>query len=171
MFTRTSEYALRAVIWLAGHRGKQQVVEQIAEGTRVPADYLAKVLHKLGRAGIVDAQRGFNGGFALPPSSEKMSLLQVINAVDPIRRIKECPMGLDEHMGQLCALHQRLDAAIAGVERALSASTIADILKDPDSVHRLGDPRPRRSGGADASPCMIRPIGHDPLDCNRTEGK
>ena len=56
-----------------------------------------------------------------------MTPLEVIRAVDPLARIDKCPLELEEHKAQLCPLHQSLDRAIALVEAAFAATTIADM--------------------------------------------
>ena len=140
MFSQTAEYALRAVVWLAGHADRPQAVTQIAESIQVPPGYLAKVLHTLGRGGIVSARRGVNGGFVLNRRPEAITILDVVNAVDPIRRIDACPLGLRAHATRLCALHQRLDNAIAGVEQVLAAATVAEVMDGSSEVHPFDDP-------------------------------
>ena len=144
MFSQTTEYALRAVVWLAAQRSKPQTTLQIAATTRVPAGYLSKVLQALGRANLVTSQRGLYGGFALTRSPERISVLEVINAVDPINRISSCPLGLKSHGHELCALHKRLDSAIAQIEKALSESTIADLLSEEAASQPLCDTESKR---------------------------
>jgi Rrf2 family protein len=133
MFSQTIEYALRAVVWLASQQSKPQTTQQIAATTRVPAGYLSKVLPALGRADLVKSQRGLYGGFTLARSPRQISILEVVNAVDPIQRIETCPLGLKSHGAELCALHKRLDDAIAHIEKAFSTSSIADLLLEPSS--------------------------------------
>lgn len=58
MLSQTAEYALRAIVYLAGRDGKPVTAQNLAAAARVPADYLSKVLRTLGRTGIVLAQRG-----------------------------------------------------------------------------------------------------------------
>lgn len=65
-----------------------------------------------------------------PPS--EITVLDIINAVDPIQRIKGCPLGLESHRGRLCGMHMRLDRAMKLVEETLEQSTIADILNTPE---------------------------------------
>jgi len=127
MISQTAEYALRAMIWLAEHPGAPQTTEQIAQGTRVPAGYLSKVLQTLGRANLVNSQRGLGGGFALTRKPAEISTLEVINSVDPIQRIRECPMGRKLHGKRLCPLHYRLDAAVALIEDSFRTCTIEDL--------------------------------------------
>jgi Rrf2 family nitric oxide-sensitive transcriptional repressor len=143
MLSQTVEYALRAVVFLAGHARQPQTNEQISEATKVPAAYLSKVLQCLGRAEIVRAQRGVHGGFVLEREPEKLTILEVVNAVEPIQRIRSCPLGLKSHGVRLCALHKRLDDAYALVERAFADSTLADILAKPTRSLPLCEfPRP-----------------------------
>jgi Rrf2 family protein len=130
MFSQTVEYALRAVVYLAGHEGAQTTL-QIAAVTKVPAAYLAKVLQNLSRAEIVRSQRGLHGGFSLSRPSTDLTIWEIVQAVEPIRRIRECPLDLDAHGTVLCPLHKKMDDALAHIEHALVSSTIADILSEP----------------------------------------
>jgi Rrf2 family nitric oxide-sensitive transcriptional repressor len=136
MFSQTVEYALRAIVYLAG-QDDARTTQQIAGATKVPAAYLAKVLQNLSRAELVRSQRGLHGGFALGRNSAEMTVWQVVQAVEPIRRIRECPLELESHQSQLCALHQKIDDALAEIERTFQASTIADILAEPASSKPL----------------------------------
>ena len=137
MFSQTVEYALRAVVVLADHPDEPRTVHQIAEACQVPPDYLGKVMQALGRAGLVSAQRGKHGGFTLRADPSVLSILDVVNAVDPIRRIRQCPLGIAAHGRKLCPLHRRLDAAMAAVESALGASTLAELLEEPEPMKPL----------------------------------
>jgi hypothetical protein len=60
-----------------------------------------------------------------------MSVLDVINIVEPIQRIRTCPLGISAHGSHLCPLHKRLDAAMAIVESAFRESSIGDLLSEP----------------------------------------
>lgn len=127
--SQTAEYALRAAVHLASMEGQAQTARQIADATQVPAGYLSKVLQSLARAGVVNSRRGMGGGFTLARPPRKIKALEVINAVDPIRRIDACPLKLREHNKKLCPLHRKLDDAIAQVERAFATSTVADLVE------------------------------------------
>src|SRR5437773_2003871 len=109
MFSQTVEYALRAVVHLASQSPACQTTDQIAERTLVPKPYLSKVLQGLSRAGIVHSQRGVGGGMTLTKTPDELTILEVVNAVEPIQRIRHCPLGLDAHGTNLCPLHRRLD--------------------------------------------------------------
>lgn len=128
MFSSTVEYALRAVTWMAARPEEAVTSQRIAAATEMPEDYLSKVLHQLTRAGILHSQRGRHGGFRLADDPEKISMLRVVNAVEPIPRIKQCPLGLREHGVRLCALHRRLDDAYKQVEEAFAVTMLAELV-------------------------------------------
>lgn len=133
MISQTTEYALRAVVYLAENQSGGQTTEQIAKFTQIPAAYLSKVLQQLTRASLVQSQRGLRGGFTLKRAPEKICVLDVVKAVDPIRRIRECPLGLPQHATSLCNLHKQLDDATALVEKAFAGSTIKDLVTNQKS--------------------------------------
>jgi Rrf2 family transcriptional regulator, nitric oxide-sensitive transcriptional repressor len=131
VFSQTVEYALRAVVHLASRSPDPQTTDQIAKATRVPRAYLSKVLQGLARGGIVESHRGLGGGVALTQSPEELTILQVVTAVEPIGRIRTCPLGLAAHGVHLCPLHRRLDNALALVEEAFASTTLAEVLAEP----------------------------------------
>lgn len=143
MISQTAEYALRAVVCLGSQPHDPMTTQQIAEMTRVPAGYLAKVLQLMGRVDLVKSQRGLHGGFTLTRPPEEMTVLEVINAVDPVQRIRKCPLGLESHGPNLCPLHKRLDDAMAMIETAFADTTIAALLREPTDSPPLCDDRPR----------------------------
>lgn len=130
MISQTAEYALRAIVYLADQSDAPRTTQQIAEVTRVPVGYLAKVMQGLSRAGLVRAQRGLHGGFTLAVPAPQLTVLDVVRAVDPLRKIEQCPLGIETHQS-LCPLHSRLNKAVTMVEEALGSSTIAELLTEP----------------------------------------
>jgi len=102
--------------------------EIIAERTKVPRGYVSKVLRDLVVAELIDSQRGRKGGFCLARPPSRITILDVIRAVDSIPRIRKCPLGNPAHV-QLCPLHRRLDEAIALVEREFERTSLAEVLE------------------------------------------
>lgn len=135
--SQTAEYALRAVVWLAENAGVPQTTQQIADGCRVPAGYLAKVLQPLVKAEVVSAQRGLGGGYVLQRDPAELTMLDVISAVEPVQRIRSCPLKIATHGSQLCALHRALDDAMAQVEKQLGEQTVLDLLSRETGVKPL----------------------------------
>lgn len=139
MFSQTVEYALRAVLFLAGQAPQPKTTDQIATATKVPKAYLSKVLQELVRGGVVHSQRGAGGGMTLLKLPEDLSILEVVNAVDPICRIQECPLQLASHGVNLCPLHKRMDAVLEQTESTFRNTTVAEILAEPTTSVPLCD--------------------------------
>jgi Rrf2 family protein len=133
MLTKTAEYALRAVV-LLGREGESALsADHMAEVTKVPRRYLNKVLQDLGRAGLVHSQPGPGGGYSLALAPRKVSILDVVNAVAPLERIRQCPLGITSHTS-LCPLHKELDKAYAATEAAFANVTIEQLLRSTNKV-------------------------------------
>ena len=128
MFSQTAEYTLRVVVFLATLDGRPATTRQIAAATRVPEGYLAKIIQTLARAKIVTAQRGPGGGSVLARAADRVTMLDVIEAVAPLPRIRTCPLGLPSHGTRLCPVHKKLDDAMAALEQTFRDATIADLL-------------------------------------------
>lgn len=139
MISQTAEYALRAIVCLAGNPDKSLTSRELAEMAHVPAGYMSKVLQSLGRAQLVVSQRGLNGGFSLTRPSSEITVLDVVNAVDPIKRIDKCPLGFPHHGENLCPLHKQLDDAAAQIERTFGDTRIAGLLNSESGLTPLCD--------------------------------
>ncbi|MCC6681469.1 MAG: Rrf2 family transcriptional regulator [Phycisphaeraceae bacterium] len=138
LFSQTAEYALRAMVALAEFPDRPQTSQQIAQRTQIPASYLSKVLNTMVKAGLVDAQRGIGGGFKLLRQPAQLSVLDVINLVEPIERIHDCPLKISAHRGHLCPLHQTLDQTLATLQSALAKASISDLIHDDSSSTPAG---------------------------------
>jgi Rrf2 family nitric oxide-sensitive transcriptional repressor len=136
MISQTAEYALRAMVVLLARPDLSYCAAQdVAARAKVPVDYMSKILHSLVRAGLVTAQRGRNGGCKAARPGSEIRVLDIIQAVDPIRRILTCPVGIPSHGTRLCPLHKKLDEAARCVEEAFASTTMADLMnEDSDSV-------------------------------------
>lgn len=136
MLSKTAEYALRATVWLAREPGSTESAERLAGCIRVPRRYLHKVLQDLVAAGLVRSHPGPGGGYVLSRDPATITILDVIDAVDPIERIDCCPLGLETHTS-LCPLHRALDQAYAAMEAAFARVSLADVLSQPGRIPPL----------------------------------
>jgi len=136
MLPKTAEYALRATVWLGRTPEKAESAEQLAKAIHVPRRYLHKVLQDLVKAGLVRSQSGPGGGYALDRDPDETTILDVINAVGPIERIRTCPLGHESHTS-LCPLHHELDKAYAAMEEAFSRVTVAQVISQPSRISPL----------------------------------
>jgi Rrf2 family protein len=112
--TRASNYALQALVHHAGQKEENQVVAShlTAREQGIPERFLLKILKPLVSAGVLDSLKGPNGGYRLAKPANKISLLEIVEAVDgPIRG--QAPLsqsagnskagsGLDRRLQDIC---------------------------------------------------------------------
>jgi len=122
--TRQADYALRTVLYLAGlEDGGRAPTGRIAREQRVPPSFLAKIVSQLAIAGLVQTARGARGGVSLARSAEKISLLEVIQAIDGPIRLVECmdaPTGCV--FGETCSMRESLCVVQERLVRDLSSA-------------------------------------------------
>lgn len=133
MLSNTAEYALRAVVCLAGLPRHSASADRLAERTKIPRSYLHRVLQDLAAGGLVQSRPGPGGGYELAQPPGKISILDVVNAVSPIQRIRHCPLGLKSHTS-LCPLHKELDKAYAATESAFRRVSLKDLLDSTSPI-------------------------------------
>ncbi len=133
MISKTAEYALRAVAFMAAQEDQSASANLLAEKTQAPRRYLHRVLQDLVKAALVSSRPGPGGGYVLTIAPKEITLLDVINAVSPIERINACPLGLKTHT-DLCPLHSELDKVYAANEAGLKNVSLQNLL---DSTKRI----------------------------------
>jgi Rrf2 family protein len=125
--TRGCVYALRALEYVASRGdGGPVTARHIAEERGLPGDFLSKALQPLVRAGLLRSEKGPNGGFRLARPASRISLLEVVEAVDgPVRG--DVPLVGDDQGGlgpRLAAVCERVADL---VRRRLGAVRLADL--------------------------------------------
>ncbi|GAB5495865.1 MAG: hypothetical protein Phyf2KO_09450 [Phycisphaerales bacterium] len=134
MVSLTSQYALRAVLYLATVGGGPVVAEDISKNTGVPKGYLHKILRRLGKAGILDAQRGVGGGYVLSQKPAEITVCQVLKAIEPQQpdfSFDPCKSCSDQTVVS-DAIGSLMKSAQSHIERIFTETSIADLL-DSDS--------------------------------------
>ncbi len=129
MFSQTVEYALRAMVFLSANSALPVSAQVIAAHAQVPERYMSKVMRNLVVAGLVKSRRGPTGGFTLARKPAEISMLSVVEALEPIPRIERCPLANPRHL-DLCPMHRRLDAAYALIRRVLGQSSLEEVAAD-----------------------------------------
>lgn len=141
MFSQTTEYAMRAMAWLAMSPDTLVPTMTLAEKTKVPPHYLAKVLQQLSAASLITGRRGVRGGYKLSRPARQITLLEVVRSVAEVDRITTCPLGIESHGPNLCPLHRKADAAAKAVIDLYGNSSLQDLVSDPVSPTPLCDTR------------------------------
>lgn len=136
MFSQTTEYALRAMSCLALAPNQLVPTNTLADMTKVPSNYLAKVLQQLATANLITGRRGVGGGYRLAKPAEQINLLDVVRTVGTLNRITTCPLGLSNHGHNLCPLHRKLDEAAASMITMLDGVTLQQLVDSPGANNR-----------------------------------
>lgn len=118
--------------------GEPMSADLLAQKTKVPRRYLHRVLQDLAIANLVSSRPGPGGGYELAKPTDRITILDVVNAVSPLERIRHCPLGLPTHT-KLCPLHEQLDQAYAATEAAFAGVTIEQVLNSTSPVIPLCD--------------------------------
>ncbi len=127
--TRRGDYAVRAMLALARvEEGRRLSARAIATQMTIPVRFLPQVMADLVRADLVDAVIGRSGGYRLSQDPARISLLDVIEAVEGDSRRQTCvlrggPCGLDG----FCDVHAVFFEAQDALLRPLAATTLADL--------------------------------------------
>ena len=132
--SEAASLALHTTALLAAEPQRRIPASEIADRLNVSQAHLAKVLQRLARAGIVDSLRGPGGGSKLARPRNKITLLQIHEAVEGRLRRSRCLMGRPVCAGEHCILGELLETADTSV-RAYLAGTKLSQLTDVYGQH------------------------------------
>lgn len=134
--TRETDYAVRCVLYLAKHHDGVAIVDDIAREMEIPKSFLAKILQKLARAGIVKSTRGVKGGFRLALAPSDISLLRVIEAIQGPLCLNLCLID-DKHCRRstFCSVHPAWVEIQKTVAKELSAYDFGRFLERETERH------------------------------------
>lgn len=137
MLSNTSEYALRAVIYLGERQGEGTIrVDEIAEALDVPRNYLSKILHALVKQDVLRSTRGPHGGFQLARPAAEISLFDVVSPFDDIEARRVCLLGRRECSDENpCAIHSHWRGVATRVAAFFRDTTLAQVV---ESAGELG---------------------------------
>ena len=104
--TRESDYGVRCVIYLSRNPQSIVPVNEIAKSMHIPKTFLAKILQRLAKAGIVKSVRGVGGGFSLLKKPADISMLDVIKAIQGECAINICAVNAKVcRLSRSCSVH------------------------------------------------------------------
>ena len=133
--SRKSDYALRAVIYLARiSSDRYGRVSEIAKAKNIPQAFLAQILPLLANRGVVKSQQGAHGGYALARSPNDISFLEVIESVEGPLRLNKCVDGQHDDCTILdsCEMLHVWNQAQSQMVDFLGGVTMADMLAAPN---------------------------------------
>ncbi len=133
MFSKSTEYALRAVVYLAKNSSEEERlgIKTIAGDLGFPESYLGKVLQHLVKKKIIFSSKGPTGGFYATNHTLNISLLDIIDANEGLSFFKRCGLGLVECDDEKpCPIHNKYHVFRDGLYKSLSEKKVGKILND-----------------------------------------
>jgi Rrf2 family protein len=132
MFSKACEYAIRAVVCIAGcgPDGQRMGLKEIAERTDSPEAFTAKILQKLSHAGLILSMKGPGGGFEVPlEMAKKVRLSDIVSAIDGDKIYTGCALGLSQCDSEKpCPLHDHFLAVREDLRTMLECTTLHDLV-------------------------------------------
>lgn len=131
MLSQTAEYALRAILHIAGVSADRPVaVGEIADALAVPRNYLSKTLHQLSRAGLVTSTFGPGGGYRLAKGPTQITLDEVLAPFDETRGERHCLLGRSRCSDtDPCLAHAHWKGVAEQIHTFFRTTTIAKLLE------------------------------------------
>lgn len=131
MFTKSCEYAIRAVIFIAQqtYAGTKTGVKEIAINIGAPEHFIAKILQELVRKGLIQSAKGPNGGFYLDDNALHHSLADIVKAIDGEKLFYGCALGLRQcSESHPCPLHNEFKQVRNKLTKMLESATVSTFV-------------------------------------------
>jgi Rrf2 family transcriptional regulator, iron-sulfur cluster assembly transcription factor len=131
IYTKTGEYAIRAILFLARQPKDSLIMSSdIAKTEDIPAHYLAKILQRMAKYGYVDSFKGRGGGFKITELAKKSSILEIVERVEgPVINLK-CVTGLKECTdANPCPLHTEWAELRNRIYNLISSKSVQEVAE------------------------------------------
>ncbi|CAM3322742.1 Rrf2 family transcriptional regulator [Empedobacter stercoris] len=136
MLSKTCEYAVRAVIYIAQQTkdGNRVGIKDVAKGIDSPEYFIAKILQEMVRKNLLQSTKGPNGGFHLDEKDMKNSLAVIVRHFDGDKIFSGCALGLKRCSEKNpCPLHQQFKEIRNTLKHLLETTTINQLVEKLDS--------------------------------------
>ncbi len=135
MFSKTCEYAIRALIFIAqkSKDGSRISIKDISSGIDSPEYFIAKILQDLSRKGFVQSAKGPNGGFYMDDANLEQSVADIVREIDGDKLFSGCGLGLKEcSEDHPCPIHNDFKYIRQEIKDMLDNSKIEMFVKNLD---------------------------------------
>ena len=138
VFSRTAEYATRAMTYLALQPpGKLTGAREIAEAERIPSPFLWKILQQLARRKLIRSFKGQRGGYELARPPEQITLHTVVVSTDGEELLRDCVLGMERcDEAHPCPLHESWKSIRTQLAALLEQTTLADLARTAQRTSR-----------------------------------
>jgi len=137
--SRYTDYALRTLIYLGINEGRTCTIPEIATRYKISRNHLMKIVHQLGREGVIETVRGRGGGLRLAPASKNMSVGEIVRITEEDLNLVECfdPTRNQCQITSACVLSSAVNTALAAFMKVLDGVSLADIIKPEKELAKL----------------------------------
>jgi len=133
MFSNTSKYAIRAVIYLALYATpeKKKGLKEVSAELAIPSPFLGKILQVLSKHQILDSSKGPNGGFALKKPALDISVMEIVEIIDGTDVFNQCLIRTSPCSEKNpCSLHDKITGYRSGLRSTLMTESIANLASE-----------------------------------------
>lgn len=138
--TNYTDYALRVLIYVASKdRDEKSTITEISNAYHISRNHLVKVIHQLGKIGVIHTTQGRGGGIALAQAPNMINVGYIVRQTEDNFHLVEC---FNEEsntciLTPVCGLRSILGEALAAYLSVLDKYTIHDLITDPDTFKQL----------------------------------
>jgi Rrf2 family protein len=139
VFSKSFGYALRGVLYVAmiSDETKRVQVDEIARRLAVPKHFLAKIMNRVVKEGILDSTKGPYGGFSINNETLSSPLIRFLRITDGMEQFDSCVLKLSKcNSNNPCPLHFLMEENRDDLLKNFSETTIADLLR-PDKLNLI----------------------------------
>ena len=130
IFSKTTEYALRIMNFMAMDEKKLYSAKDIYKNLRIPFRYLRKQLTVLSKSGLIISVQGKNGGYRISKNLSEISLLDITRVAGDDQINDECFFGFQNCVFEKkCAMHYKWAAVRESIYNVLISTTLEELKK------------------------------------------
>jgi len=136
MFSRSCQYALQAVLYIALHSKNKNAIglKEIADSQKIPIHFLSKILQNLVKYKVLTSIKGPNGGFSLVKSPSQLKLMKIVEITDGLDVFDRCGIGLKACGDKKpCPIHFEYKKVKEKTIELLSTKSLAELCEDVES--------------------------------------
>lgn len=132
MLSKKTDYAIRALIYLAIHKGETLSTKKISEDLNIPYKFLTQIILELTKKEFITSKRGSKGGILLKKNPHEINLLQIVEAVDGPFTIHQCAAELNEpcYFSINCPVKENLEKIENQARQVLQSITLDKISNE-----------------------------------------
>jgi Rrf2 family protein len=132
MFSKACEYGIRAMMYIAqkSKEGERCGIKEISKGIDSPEPFMGKILQDLSRKGLVMSIKGPNGGFYMDKESYKITLADIVTAIDGTQLFVGCGLGLKAcNEKKPCPIHDEFKSIRTKLQTMLESTRIDEFAQ------------------------------------------